>query len=323
MHRNYEKCSFSSAVLLLIITGMSGTAVPAMSAESTKLLVLPVDGVAPEDDGAAAQEGLPPSETEQAQPAATETIPFDWRDDLYGPMVVEVAAGSAPVEPAASCSPGQPCQGRCRRCAAVARQPAFYVAGIIGPSFGTLTGETLPAISESLFTAGGAIGVDLNPAAAGWRFDFEARYRDPLGETTAIGGLPVAVRAEQLWSTLVNAYRDIELTDRLDLYLNAGIGAGGYQTSYAGSDGIFNVEVAGNRGLTSFAWQAGAGVAWEITPRLTFDIGYRFFEVAGGSTTVTATQSATVLNTTDIASAFSASEVLFSLRIAEPFRRWR
>jgi len=323
MHHNYEKCSFRSAVLLLIIAGMSGTAVPAVSAEATKPLVLPVDEAAPEDDGAAAPDVLPPNQTEQAQPAGPETVPFDWRDDLYGPMVVDAAAGAPPAVAAESCCLGQPCQNHCRRCAAEGCQPAFYLAGIIGPSFGTLTNETLPTVSESLFTAGGAIGVDLNPAAAGWRFDFEARYRDPLGNTAALGGLPVAVRAEQLWSTLVNAYRDIELTDRLDLYLNAGIGAGGYQTSYTGSDAIFNVEVAGNRGLTSFAWQAGTGLAWEITPRLTFDIGYRFFEVAGGTTTVTATQSGTVLSTTDIASAFSASEVLFSLRIAEPFRRWR
>jgi opacity protein-like surface antigen len=167
------------------------------------------------------------------------------------------------------------------------------------------------------------VGVDLNPAAAGWRFDFEARYRDPLGETATLGGLPVSVRAEQLWSTLVNAYRDLELADTLDLYLTAGIGAGGYQSSYAGGNAIFNVEVAGNRGLSSFAWQAGTGIAWELTERVTFDIGYRFFEVDGGTTTVTATQSGTVLSTTDITSAFSASEVLFSLRIYEPFRSWR
>ncbi len=201
--------------------------------------------------------------------------------------------------------------------------PALYLAGIIGPSFGTLTNDTLPSVTEPLFTAGGAVGIDFNPAAAGWRFDFEARYRDPLGETAEIGGLPVAVRAEQLWSTLVNAARDIELTDSLDLYLTAGIGAGGYQSSYAGSDAIFNVEVAGNRGLSSFAWQAGTGIAWEVTERITFDVGYRFFEVAGGTTTITATQSGTVLSTTNIASAFSASEVLFSLRIYEPFRGWR
>ena len=201
--------------------------------------------------------------------------------------------------------------------------PSFYVAGIIGPSFGTLTNETYPSVTESLFTAGGAVGLDLNPGAAGWRFDVEARYRDPLGETSTIGWLPLAVRAEQLWSTLVNVYRDIDLTKRLDLYVMAGIGAGGYQTSYAGSDAIFNLEVTGNRGLSSFAWQAGTGVAWEVSERVTFDVGYRFFEVAGGTTTVTTMQSGAVLSTTDIASAFSAGEVLFSLRIYEPFRRWR
>lgn len=255
--------------------------------------------------------------------AADDTVveAFDWRDDLYGPMVADGQTVHVRAVSANHHSAAQRCERTCRQC--VNTGPQWYLAGIIGPSFGTLTNESLPAVNESLFTAGGAIGVDLAPAKAGWRFDFEARYRDPLAESADLGGLPVDVRAEQLWSTLINAYRDMELTDTLDLYLVAGIGAGGYQTSYAGSDPILNVEVAGNRGLTSFAWQAGTGVAWRLSPRVTVDVGYRFFEVAGGTTAVTSSQSGVVLNTSDIASAFSAGEVLFSLRMYEPFRGWR
>jgi len=304
--------AYHQIVWLLILLGAGQAAPPiALAAELEEPLTLPAEKA----------DGQPAAAASSSTTGDT-MEPFDWRDDLYGPMVVD---GEAEVTQANPACPGcRADNGCCRQCRLPADQgPAFYLVGIIGPSFGTLTNETLPAVTESLFTAGGAVGVDLNPAAAGWRFDFEARYRDPLGETATLGGLPVSVRAEQLWSTLVNAYRDIELTERLDLYLTAGIGAGGYQSSYAGSSAIFNVEVAGNRGLTGFAWQAGTGIAWELTERVTFDIGYRFFETAGGTTTVTATQSGTVLSTTDIASAFSASEVLFSLRIYEPFRSWR
>jgi opacity protein-like surface antigen len=299
-------------VCLLIVLGAGPTASPiGLAAELEEPLTLPAEKADGKPEAAASS-----STTDDTME------PFDWRDDLYGPMVVDGEAGVTQTNLA--CPGCRAANGHCRQCRLPAdRGPAFYLAGIIGPSFGTFTNETLPAVAESLFTAGGAVGVDLNPAAAGWRFDFEARYRDPLGETATLGGLPVSVRAEQLWSTLVNAYRDLELADTLDLYLTAGIGAGGYQSSYAGGSAIFNVDVAGNRGLTGFAWQAGTGIAWEVTERVTFDVGYRFFEVAGGTTTVTATQSGTVLSTIDIASAFSASEVLFSLRIYEPFRSWR
>ncbi len=247
--------------------------------------------------------------------------PFDWRDDLYGPRVDDGQTVHVQTVLANHHSTARRCEQTCRQC--VNTGPQWYLAGIIGPSFGTLTNESLSAVNESLFTAGGAIGVDLAPAKAGWRFDFEARYRDPLAESADFGGLSVDARAEQLWSTLINAYRDMELTDTLELYLVAGIGAGGYQTTYAGNDPILNVAVAGNRGLMSFAWQAGTGLAWQLSPRVTVDVGYRFFEVAGGTTTVTASQSGVVLNTSDIASAFSAGEVLFSLRMYEPFRGWR
>ncbi len=56
----------------------------------------------------------------------------------------------------------------------------------------------------------------------------------------------------------------------------------------------------------AFAWQAGGGVIWEVTERLTFDVGYRFFQTD-------------VIEQADTTQ-FQASELMFTLRLYEPFR---
>lgn len=68
----------------------------------------------------------------------------------------------------------------------------------------------------------------------------------------------------------------------------------------------------------AFAWQAGGGVIYEITERLTFDISYRYFQIdsitypePGGGPFG------------GVSSAFDASELMFGLRLYEPLRRWR
>ena len=62
---------------------------------------------------------------------------------------------------------------------------------------------------------------------------------------------------------------------------------------------------------TNFAWQFGGGLLWEILNRLTFDVGYRYFHID------TITQPGAEPNQ------FSASELMFRLRLYEPFRSWR
>ena len=254
---------------------------------------------------------------------------YDWKDEDYQffssfmtaeyPTTAEYAAEFEGFTRQTDVRGSKGCVNRrCRCCCG----PKFYVAPIIGPSFGTFTNESLPSSTESLFTAGGAVGIDLHPQHSGWRFDFEARYRDPIGNMTTVSGVPVSVRAEQLWSTLVNVYRDVALTNSMDLYFSGGIGAGGYQTHYTGSNTITNTDVVGGRDVGSFAWQLGTGVAWEISRRMTFDVGYRFFEIGGDTTQLTTLQSGVIQSTNNIASAFSASEVLFSLRVYEPFQKW-
>jgi opacity protein-like surface antigen len=84
-----------------------------------------------------------------------------------------------------------------------------------------------------------------------------------------------------------------------------------------------NFTVDGNSATGGFAWQAGGGVNYAVTDRITLDLGYRFFAIDGGSITATSRQDGVPVDTSRLSSAFSASELLLTVRIEEPFRRKR
>ena len=200
----------------------------------------------------------------------------------------------------------------------------FYLSGIIGPSWGTLQVDDSPAVNDPLFSAGGAAGVAFERESGRLRVEFEARYRDPIsgdfGDTDSFSSL----RAENGWSTLVNAWRDVDLTDRLGIYVGGGIGGGGYGSLTAQSAvPASNFTINGSGSASGFAWQAGGGVIYELTERITLDLGYRFFAVDSGSITATSFQSNVPIETFAVDTGFSASELLFAIRIYEPFRGWR
>ena len=80
--------------------------------------------------------------------------------------------------------------------------------------------------------------------------------------------------------------------------------------------------VSGTTGITSFAWQAGGGATYAFNDRVTLDLGYRFFSLGSGTADIYITNASGTLQDT-VQTQFSASELLLSLRIYEPFRRWR
>lgn len=220
----------------------------------------------------------------------------------------------------------------------------LYIAGIVGDSFATLgtplgpdgngTGDPSPspAASQSLFTAGGAIGLAFEALDRDWRVEFEGRGRNNLvsNRTSTFDALTgpetflFTTTAKNGWSTMVNLWRDYELTDRWTMYVGGGIGAGGYRFSYRKFDPALNYQIETSPYVNAFAWQAGGGTAYAITDRVTLDIGYRFFQIANGtSTAVISYPPAPPLGSEIVGSAFSASELFFAVRIYEPFRNWR
>jgi opacity protein-like surface antigen len=200
----------------------------------------------------------------------------------------------------------------------------FYLSGILGPSWGTLQVEDSPSVNDPLFSAGGAAGVAFERESGRLRVEFEARYRDPIGGAFGDADSSSSLRAANGWSTLVNAWRDIDLTDRLGIYVGGGIGGGGYGSlAVQSAVPASNFTINGSGSASGFAWQAGGGLIYDLTERITLDLGYRFFEIDSGSITATSAQPGVPIETLSLGSGFSASELLFSIRIYEPFRGWR
>ncbi|MFM8893615.1 MAG: outer membrane protein [Planctomycetia bacterium] len=201
----------------------------------------------------------------------------------------------------------------------------FYITGIIGASFGVLQSGGINEAggfpntgraSDSLFTAGGAVGTAIDRDDGMLRFEVEGRGRDALQGYTNSFEPPVptyfyAVRAVDGWSVMANAWRDWQLTERFGVYTGGGIGAGGYRLTV--SDGV----VSGYGHMAGFAWQAGTGTTFQLTERTTLDLGYRFFDTVSDSLPL----SNVGVPAGSYVSNFYASELLLSVRIYEPFRR--
>lgn len=185
----------------------------------------------------------------------------------------------------------------------------FYISGMIGPSFAQVTSpaDNLLLSEDTLFAAGGAIGVAFERHNGRLRLETEgmgrSTYDAPFLATPTPGDTTILTNN---WSVMENMWRDFMLTERFGIYGGGGIGAGGY---------ILGEQLEGDKEYAdpgaSFAWQFGGGLLWEISNRLTFDVGYRYFHID------TITQPGVEPNQ------FSASELMFTLRLYEPFRNWR
>jgi opacity protein-like surface antigen len=211
----------------------------------------------------------------------------------------------------------------------------FYVTGMLGQSFATLTdplygGDGGGRINGLILTAGGAAGVAFAREDGQWRFEVEGRGRDDLTRTVMNRVSPAVTTnvhwaAADGWSAMANVWRDWWIGERWGAYLGGGLGGGGYRYSLDGDIAFFaaNLDVTGNAQVAEFAWQAGAGVVYELTERVSFDAGYRFFSIGRSDTTYSISSGGVPLVSTTLAQQLTAGEVLFALRVYEPFRRWR
>ena len=202
----------------------------------------------------------------------------------------------------------------------------FYLGGIVGADFGTLNkvpGNSTVVPNDSLFTAGGTVGMRYLRNDGAWRFEFEGRGREQIADrlTDSTIGFDATTAARDGWSTMVNIWRDYSIVGDIDVYAGGGIGAGGYRS-------VTNAIIGGqptisvNDNVANFAWQAGGGLIYNVSNRMALDLGYRFFSI--GDSTATGTDSivtppAIYSYTTN----YAASELLLTLRIYDPFRRWR
>jgi len=199
----------------------------------------------------------------------------------------------------------------------------FYVAGILGTSFGTLTVPGAPSATDPLFSPGGALGYSWEVEDDSLRLEIEGRQREPIAAPASLDDFGTShISATGGWSATVNLWRDYAIHDRVTCYLGGGIGAGGYQFGINQDFPIQDASITGLGTATGFAWQAGGGVAWAITDSLTLDLGYRFFDLGAGGINAQLSQTGVPIGTERFTSAFSASEIFFAFRLYEPFRGW-
>ena len=185
----------------------------------------------------------------------------------------------------------------------------FYISGMIGPSFANLKVPLAPdaASSDTLFNAGGALGIAIERSRGRLRLEVEGIGRSNYNGLEANG--VYIINLTNSWSVTTNVWRDFMITDRFGVYGGGGIGGGGYKLGE--SDANVPTQVVSTRADGAFAWQAGGGLLWQVSDRLTFDVGYRYFQID------------TLQQPMATPNQFNANELMFSLRLYEPFRNWR
>lgn len=219
--------------------------------------------------------------------------------------------------------------------AAAERRP--YVTGMIGSSLATTEatqgGDTAGGpppgggFTSSLLHGEGAIGVAIARPAGGLRVEFEGRRRATpnLSEELwtsrpAADVFRAAVGNE--WSTMANAWRDLQFTDQFGGYLGGGLGIGGCTYAFVDGRTVGGAAkpVAGSVQMSGFAWQLGGGITYALTDRITCDVGYRFhtLEPTGAGRHLPAEAAAAGGSSFRL----SAGEIVFAVRIYEPFQGW-
>ena len=214
------------------------------------------------------------------------------------------------------------CGGTSRGDELFASENRFYLAPVSGASWGMLLDDSFDSIvNQDLFTAGGAGGVAFARDRGQLRMEFEGRYRDSFGISEGSGPVQATLNVTDNWSAMVNLWRDFSITDRLGIYGGGGIGGGGYGLNFDAS--VVILDISGSSRLTQFAWQAGGGVLYALNERITLDLGYRFYNVGVGDTTLLFEAGGVPFASETITTSFATSEMLLSVRIYEPFRKWR
>ena len=187
----------------------------------------------------------------------------------------------------------------------------FYITGLWGPSAATVdrVGPNAFNTSATIFTAGIAGGVSLERERGRLRLETEWLQRDFYRKDLA-GFIPENIVATENWSVLANVWRDFMITERVGCYGGGGIGGGGLT---AVGD-LRSAPITRTFKSSSFAWQAGGGLLYEVTDQVTFDVSYRWYQVNG------LTGPGFVIGGPPGDYRYGASQVMFSLRMFEPLR---
>lgn len=132
------------------------------------------------------------------------------------------------------------------------------------------TGTFGEAEFDTGFNVGITGGVDCGPG----RYELELTYRqndfDQISDPA--GSIPVDGDGSAL-AFMANAFWDIATGSPVTPYLGGGIGVANVSINDLG---VLGLPVADDDD-TVFAYQLGAGIAFELNPNMALDLGYRYF----------------------------------------------
>ncbi|MDR2124962.1 MAG: outer membrane beta-barrel protein [Desulfovibrio sp.] len=141
---------------------------------------------------------------------------------------------------------------------------------------------------DSAFGGALAIGYDFNrkfqvPVRAELEYTAFSEVEEGVNRsfTTPISGHWSAKQKLQIQTLFVNAYYDFRNSTAFTPYLGAGAGMSFITTKarFRGDDYDNNESTSGSTGsktATNFAWNIGAGIAYDFNDYLSLDLGYRF-----------------------------------------------
>lgn len=113
-------------------------------------------------------------------------------------------------------------------------------------------------------------GVEFGVSYDAWRLGLEVSYRqNKIKESTNANVAVATYNKINALSSMINVYYDYALSEDCSLYVGAGFGA----AKFSFMRSINKVE----DGKTVFAWQALAGIAYDIDENWTVEAGYRLF----------------------------------------------
>jgi OOP family OmpA-OmpF porin len=136
------------------------------------------------------------------------------------------------------------------------------------------------------FVVGGAIGYDMGQAMGpfGLRFEAELSYRNNDVNSHSLGGQPLGgpFGSTSALAGMGNILFDLNTGSPFTIYGGGGLGVANVEFDGHGAAGPGTVM---NDDDTVFAWQAIAGMGYEISSNIVLDVQYRYFNASDVSLT--------------------------------------
>jgi opacity protein-like surface antigen len=123
----------------------------------------------------------------------------------------------------------------------------------------------------------GSVGVGYK-FGNGWRVEGEVSLPQKDTFTSGSTTFPTSLNHHHIDSqrVMLNAYRDFRVADKVSVYGSAGLGLARLESKgWQGNES----RQYGSATQTNLAWSLGAGVVYDVTERLSVDLGYRYIDM--------------------------------------------